>query len=55
MDQLNKMQMEIEKMKRRHDKYMIGLGLEVWKHIEGYDNYSISSFGRVRNDRFVTV
>lgn len=24
---------------------------EVWKKIEGYDNYSVSTLGRVRNDR----
>ena len=25
---------------------------EVWKKIKNYDNYSVSSFGRIRNDKF---
>lgn len=26
------------------------MSLEVWKKIEGYENYSVSSWGKVRND-----
>ena len=25
--------------------------MEIWKHINGYDNYSVSNKGRVRNDK----
>lgn len=26
-------------------------GIEVWKPVEGYPNYSVSSKGKVRNDK----
>ena len=27
------------------------LSLEIWKKIDGYDYYSVSNFGKVRNDK----
>ena len=36
-----------------NDKIKVVYGKhEVWRTIKNYDNYSISSFGRIRNDKF---
>jgi hypothetical protein len=36
-------------MKLKHFFYLDIMQLEEWRVIEGYENYEISSFGRVRN------
>jgi hypothetical protein len=48
--ELNKMHSEITNIKQRLEKQMIELNVEMWKKITGY-NYSVSSLGRVRNDK----
>ena len=34
---------------RKHEEDLIKLNVEVWRSIDGYNNYAISSFGRVKN------
>ena len=42
----------LEKQKviiRKYENNLIKLNVEVWRSIENYDNYVVSSFGRVKN------
>ena len=44
----------LEKQKaivRKYENNLIKLNVEVWRSIENYDNYAVSSFGRVKNTK----
>ena len=44
----------LEKQKaivRKYENNLIKLNVEVWRSIENYDNYVVSSFGRVKNTK----
>ena len=49
MNELLQMYKIQRKIIEKHQINMIQFNVEVWKIINGYDNYQISSFGRVRN------
>ena len=46
--ELQEMQNKMKSMITAHEKNMIKLGYEVWRTIDGLDNYQVSSFGRVK-------
>ena len=48
--ELNKMQSNLKVIVNSHENNMIKLGYEVWRQIDEYPNYSVSSYGRIRND-----
>jgi hypothetical protein len=50
MEQLNNMHMQIKTILNNQNAIMDKLNIERWKQIDGY-NYSVSTFGNVRNDR----
>jgi hypothetical protein len=52
MEQLLEINNKIKNIVQRHQNNLIKLNAEVWKFINGYENYEVSSFGRVRNIKF---
>jgi hypothetical protein len=51
---MNKLIEILEKQKviiRKHGNNLIKLNVEVWKDIDGYDNYAVSTFGKVKNTK----
>lgn len=48
---IENVKMNIKNGMELFDKIGLEHGFEVWKIIDGYTNYSVSSFGRVRNDK----
>ena len=40
---------KIKELKKQRENRMIELNMEVWRKIDGYDKYWISSFGIVKN------
>jgi len=49
MEQLLEMNNKIKNIVQRHQNNLIKLNVEVWKSINGYEKYQISSFGNVKN------
>ena len=49
MNKLIEMQKNVKAIVRKHENNLIKLNVEVWRSIDGYNNYAISSFGRVKN------
>ena len=49
MENLLEMQNNVKAITRKYEEDLIKLNVEVWKDIDGYDNYAVSSFGRVKN------
>ena len=49
MENLLEMQNNVKAIIRKYEKDLIKLNVEVWRSIDGYDNYAVSSFGRVKN------
>ena len=37
--------------RRKHENNLIKLNVEVWRSIDGYNNYAISTFGKVKNTK----
>ena len=52
MEKLNEMHKQMKQIIRNQNVIMDKMGLERWQKIDGYPNYSVSTFGRVRNDKF---
>ena len=51
MNKLIEMQKNVKAIVRIHENNLIKLNVEVWRSIENYDNYAVSSFGRVKNTK----
>ena len=51
MNKLIEMQKNVKAIVRKHEEDLIKLNVEVFRSIENYDNYAVSSFGRVKNVR----
>jgi hypothetical protein len=51
MNKLIEMQKNVKAIVRKHEKNLIKLNVEVFRSIEGYKNYAISSFGKVKNTK----
>jgi hypothetical protein len=52
LNELNNIHKQISSMKERHNNNILIINnVERWKVIKGYDNYSVSTYGRVRNDK----
>ena len=49
MNKLIEMQKNVKAIVRIHENNLIKLNVEVWRSIENYDNYAVSTFGRVKN------
>ena len=49
MENLLEMQKNVKAITRKYEEDLIKLNVEVFRSIEGYKNYAISSFGRVKN------
>ena len=49
MENLLEMQKNVKSITRKYEEDLIKLNVEVFRSIEGYKNYAISSFGRVKN------
>ena len=49
MENLLEMQKNVKAIVRIHENNLIKLNVEVWRSIENYDNYAVSSFGKVKN------
>ena len=51
MENLLEMQKNVKAITRKYEEDLIKLNVEVFRSIDGYDNYAISSFGRVKNTK----
>ena len=51
MENLLEMQNNVKAITRKHENNLIKLNVEVFRSIDGYDNYAVSSFGRVKNTK----
>ena len=51
MNKLIEMQKNVKAIVRIHENNLIKLNVEVWKDIDGYDNYAVSTFGKVKNTK----
>ena len=40
---------KIKELKKQRENRMIELNMEVWRYIDGYDKYAVSSFGNIKN------
>jgi hypothetical protein len=49
MNKLLEMQKNDRAIIRKYEKDLIKLNIEVWRSIENYDHYVVSTFGRVKN------
>ena len=49
MENLLEMQNNVKAITRKHENNLIKLNVEVFRSIDGYESYAISSFGRVKN------
>ena len=49
MENLLEMQKNVKAITRKYEEDLIKLNVEVFRSIDGYDNYAISSFGKVKN------
>lgn len=49
MNKLLEMQKNVKAIVKKYENNLIKLNVEIWRSIENYDNYAISSFGRVKN------
>ena len=51
MENLLEMQKNVKAITRKHENNLIKLNVEVFRSIDGYESYAISSFGRVKNTK----
>jgi hypothetical protein len=51
MNKLIEMQKNVKAIVRKYENNLIKLNLEVWKSIDSYDHYVVSSFGKVKNTK----
>ena len=51
MENLLEMQNNVKAITRKHENNLIKLNVEVWRSIDGYNNYAISSFVKVKNTK----
>ena len=51
INKLNEMHNEMKTIIKNQNKIMDKLNIERWKPIDGYNNYNVSTFGRVRNNK----
>ena len=51
MEQILEIQKNVKAIVRKYENNLIKLNVEVWRSIENYDNYVVSSFGRVKNTK----
>jgi hypothetical protein len=49
MENLLEIQNNVKAITRKHENNLIKLNVEVFRSIDGYESYAISSFGRVKN------
>ena len=49
MEKIYELQQNVKAIIRKHENNLIKLNVEVFRSIDCYDNYAISSFGRVKN------
>ena len=49
MENLLEMQKNVKAIVRKHENNLIKLNVEVFRSIDGYNNYAVSTFGRVKN------
>ena len=51
MEKILEIQKNVKAIIRKHENNLIKLNVEVFRSINGYDNYAISSFGRIKNTK----
>ena len=49
MEQILKMLEKQKAIVRKYENNLIKLNVEVWRSVDGYENYAVSSFGRIKN------
>ena len=51
MEKILEIQQNVKAIVRKYENNLIKLNVQVFREIENYDNYAVSSFGRVKNTK----
>jgi hypothetical protein len=51
MEQILELQKNVQAIVRKYENNLIKLNVEVFRSVDGYENYAVSSFGRVKNTK----
>ena len=51
MENLIEMQKNVKAITRKYEEDLIKLNVEVFRSIDGYENYTVSTFGKVKNTK----
>ena len=51
MENLLEMQKNVKAITRKYEEDLIKLNVEVFRSIDGYENYTVSTFGKVKNTK----
>ena len=51
MEKILEIQKNVKAIVRKYENNLIKLNVEVWRSIENYDNYVVSSFGKIKNTK----
>ena len=51
MEKILEIQKNVKAIVRKYENNLIKLNVEVWRSIENYENYAVSSFGNVKNTK----
>ena len=49
MEQILELQKNVKTIIRKYENNLIKLNVEVFRSVDGYDNYAVSSFGKIKN------
>jgi len=49
MEQILELQKNVQAIVRKYENNLIKLNVEVFRSVDGYENYAVSSFGRIKN------
>ena len=51
MEKILEIQKNVKAIVRKYENNLIKLNVEVFRSVDGYDHYAVSSFGRVKNTK----
>ena len=55
MEQILELQKNVKAIVRKYENNLIKLNVEVWRSIENYENYVVSSFGKIKNTKTARI
>ena len=55
MEKILEMRKNVKAIVRKYENNLIKLNVEVWRSIENYENYVVSSFGKIKNTKTARI